>query len=118
MKKIYKYPLLLDDLSHVEMPKGAEVLSVGIQDNNALVLWVIVDTDEKDTILRVFRISGTGHPLELDGSVKCSDMHFIGTVSQLANGIGPTNLVWHVFEYILAYRDNPSYTRTYTRRRD
>ena len=74
----------LSDLVHVYMPKGAKVLSVGMQ-GSWLTFWALVDPDAKDE-QRQFRVCGTGHP------VHPSEIGaFIGTVFE-------RGFVWHVFE--------------------
>ncbi len=87
MKRVYKYPLDIQDEVIVMMPKGARVLSVQVQ-NGRPCLWAAVDPSETELEKRLFRIAGTGHPIYddvVDG--------FIGTI-QLYDG----KLVFHVFE--------------------
>ena len=87
MKRVYKYPLEVNDEVSVNMPKGARVLSVQVQ-NGRPCLWAAVDPCETSQEERRFRIAGTGHPIEddvVDG--------FIGTI-QMYDG----RLVFHVFE--------------------
>ncbi len=86
-KSIWKFNFKINDDVQIEMPKGAEVLSVQNQ-NEQPALWAICDTEaEKET--RKFSISGTGHPINTDGK------KFIGTF-QMSGGA----LVWHLFEII------------------
>lgn len=82
MKKIYKYPVK----TGVDMPKGAEILSVGIQ-NDDLYLWVMADPSA-ETEARNFTYIGTGEII-LQLSIK----KFIGTVFE-----NNAEYVWHVFE--------------------
>lgn len=87
MKRVYKYPLDIQDEVIVMMPKGARVLSVQVQ-NGRPCLWAAVDPTEMELEKRLFRIAETGHPIHdnvVDG--------FIGTI-QLYDG----RLVFHVFE--------------------
>jgi len=83
--RIFKYELL-DRTNEVDMPAGAEVLTVQIQ-HDKICLWAKVDPTAR-TEKRVFVVYGTGHPIEDD-----SNLSYIGTV-QMAGG----TLVWHVFE--------------------
>ena len=85
MKTIYKYEIELVDNQSIEMPKGAEVLSVQVQ-NNKPCLWAIVET-ERPTERKLFKIAGTGNPFDTNlHRYKC-----IGTFQ--------LNLfVWHLFE--------------------
>jgi hypothetical protein len=41
IKRIYKYPLTIDDVQHVVMPDGAKILAIQIQ-NNILCIWAMV----------------------------------------------------------------------------
>lgn len=87
MKRVYKYPLDIQDEVVVMMPKDARVLSVQVQ-NGRPCLWAAVDQNELTSEERWFRIAGTGHPIQddvVDG--------FIGTI-QMYDG----RLVFHVFE--------------------
>lgn len=82
---IYKYPIGIKDKFSIEMPTGARILTIQVQDN-VPCMWVLVDTSQELEI-RNFKIIGTGHSLdEFHGN-------YIGTV-QMANGF----FVWHIFE--------------------
>lgn len=82
---IYKYPLALVDEQHVEMPAGADVLCVQIQDGRPCI-WAKVDVRSTPTA-RLFYVVGTGHPMP----VKAQE--YVGTF-QMQDGA----LVFHVFE--------------------
>lgn len=84
---IYKYPLPLDDRSHIQMPRGAHVLCVQVQ-RDIPYLWAIVDPDQP-LDAKLFRLCGTGHPLEITSP----ESRYIGTF-QLAEG----SFIGHVFE--------------------
>ena len=80
--KIFKYPIAVADEQVIEMPFGAEIISVANQ-NDVICLWAIVDpnsTDKKDVTVQVI---GTGKPMP-------PVSRFVGTVLK-----GP--FVWHVF---------------------
>ena len=81
---IFKYPLKLTDTQLVEIPEGAERLTVQLQ-RDTICLWAIVDIRKQNEV-RTVHIVGTGHPVP-DGFLE-----FLGTV-QMAGG----SLVWHVF---------------------
>lgn len=91
MKRIFKYPLKVDDLQMVEMPSGAAILTVQTQ-NGVPCIWAAVDPDAK-RIKRAFVTYGTGHPMD-DGPAK----HYVGTY-QLRDGA----LVFHVFTDRIEY---------------
>lgn len=81
---IYKYPLLILDEQEIEMPMGARIMTVQMQ-NGQPCLWAHVhpgNTLEKRKIL----IRGTGHPAN---DVGC----YISTF-QMKGG----ELVFHAFE--------------------
>lgn len=80
---IYKYELP-DDLI-LEMPKGAEVLTVQMQ-RGSPCLWARVDPEEQ-VEKRKFVIHGTGHP------VPSSTGKYIATFQ-----VDDETLVFHVFE--------------------
>lgn len=89
-KRIWKYPLRTTDRQEVEMPAGASILHVGVQDGT-VCLWAMVEpptvpggSDEERTIW----IVGTGNPVP--DEVLLHSNH-LGTVQQ-----GP--FVWHVYE--------------------
>lgn len=63
MRKVYKYPLVLDDEFTLALPAGAQPLSYGFQAGKP-VLWVLVDPDETRIVNRRFLLAGTGHPIE------------------------------------------------------
>jgi hypothetical protein len=84
MQRIYKYPLLILDEQEVEMPMGAGLMTVQMQ-NGQPCLWALVDTEntlEKRKVL----IRGTGHPAVDVG-------RYISTF-QMKGG----ELVFHAFE--------------------
>ena len=85
MQKIYKYNLDIVDSQLVEMPYGAQILSVQ-QQQSELVMWAIVNT-EQETVKREILIVGTGNPSNNHLWI----MDYIGIV-QL------DGLVWHVFD--------------------
>jgi hypothetical protein len=84
MKTIHKYPLLSCATQSVQVPQGAELLSVQVQDNN-IFFWALVQTARKSTSLRV-EIVGTGLPANY------SKEAYFGTVQ-----LPP--FVWHVFAW-------------------
>lgn len=88
MKTIYKYPVEIQDRSIIDMPVGAEILSVRTQDGKPMI-WAMVDTDAK-VEPRYIEVFGTGHPIHVDMGI---DRKFIGTF--LINNDG---LVFHLFE--------------------
>lgn len=84
MREIWKFELD-SHYNTVEMPIGAEILSVHSQ-RDSVCIWALVNPNmEKET--RYFDVFGTGHPIDVNSKI------FIGTC--LVNN---ESLVWHVFE--------------------
>ena len=80
---IWKFPVSVADQFTVEMPAGARVLHVAVQDGKPY-MWALVDPDQP-TRLRMFHIRGTGHPVD-------PDLVYIGSWMELRG-----RLVWHLF---------------------
>jgi hypothetical protein len=86
MKTIYKYPIPYGSTdTYTEMPNGARILAVQMQNGKPYV-WAIVETT-MEVVGRRFVLYGTGHALD--------DYYgtYIGTFQD-----GP--FVWHLFERI------------------
>ena len=81
-KQIWKYSLE----NVIEMPKGAEILTIDIQNGQMFnaQMWVKVNT-ENEMEKRMFEVIGTGQNFD-DTNKK-----YVGTYQE-----GP--FVWHVFE--------------------
>lgn len=82
--KIWKYHLTPDNEQHVEMPEGARILDIQVQENRPVV-WALVDTDAPKELVRFYMI-GTGEEICEDTSKLC----YVGTF-QVAH------FVFHVF---------------------
>ena len=87
MKTIYKYQLgtwdqvLSTGHGRLEMPGGAKVLTLNIQDH-VLTLWCEVDT-ARESVARRWSVHGTGHAIPLRGE-------WVGTLFF-------DTFVWHVY---------------------
>lgn len=89
MSTIWKYPLEVNGIQRVSMPRGAKILCVQPQ-FGAVCLWACVE--EKNPIVqRTILIAGTGHPLP-DGD---ATLEYLSTF-QIDGGA----LVFHAFELI------------------
>jgi hypothetical protein len=88
---IWKYELIVEDYNTILLPKGAKPLSVQVQGNGTdhVRIWCLIDPTEEENEERIFRITGTGHP------IKDENLIYIDTF-QLYNG----EFVGHVFEVI------------------
>jgi hypothetical protein len=70
MSNVWKFSLPIEKVNDVisfDMPVGADVLSVGNQDE-CICFWTVIN-DPWSTLkqTRRFRLAGTGHPLEVAG---------------------------------------------------
>lgn len=85
-KTIYKYPLMTSGRQFVDMPEGAEILTVQVQAGEPF-LWAKVDPCSELIERRLIYIHGTGHVMD------DSEAQYIGTVLMVDD-----SLVLHVFE--------------------
>lgn len=92
MKTIWKFQIRITDVQEIEMPKGAEVLTVQEMSGH-VYLWAIVGEHSGETENRIFHIYGTGNPMP-DIDRLSQARKYIGTVQQAEF------YVWHVFEVI------------------
>ncbi len=83
MKKIYKYPFILDDEIEIEMPENAKIVLVGRDPVGLLSIWAEVDP-EATVELRKLHMRGTGHPVDGIG------VH----VQSFVDG----QFVWHLYD--------------------
>lgn len=89
-KTIWKYPIEYTDDLAIEMPIGAEILSIQ-NHNDRLCIWAFVDPNAA-TERRWFEVYGTGHEIDFNMNIV---RKFIGTC-QFNRGA----LVLHIFERI------------------
>ena len=90
MKTVWKYKLrVADQWTTVDMPLGARIVHVGVQDRvDQVCLWAVVDPDaEKEP--REFTVLGTGDELRGNG-----EWEYVGTAQTPVK-----SLVWHVWEW-------------------
>jgi hypothetical protein len=85
--RIWKWTLQVTDLQQVQMPRGAQVLSVQMQ-GGAPQLWALVD-EKASTEPRTFATYGTGNPMP-----EVADYGRFVDTYQMHGG----SLVFHVFE--------------------
>ena len=84
---IWKYPIPTSDGTILEMPDGAVVLTVQVQDGTPC-LWALVDPAAM-MLPRTFRCYGTGHP------VAVVRHEYVGTYQERGGA-----LVFHLFEVL------------------
>lgn len=85
MKTVYKYNFEIADEVCIEMPLGADILCVQVQ-NDTPCIWALVDT-EQPVQKRWFSVYGTGHP-----APNAYLREYVGTIQMMGG-----RLVWHVF---------------------
>lgn len=89
MKKIYKYPIEIQDEQVVLLPTGAKILTVQTQGGKAC-LWAMVNPTIPNDMAVTIRIFGTGHTIQ-----DADRLEYIGTI-QMCGGA----LVFHVFKVV------------------
>ncbi|MEX0598907.1 MAG: hypothetical protein WD512_20655 [Candidatus Paceibacterota bacterium] len=85
MKRIFKYPIPVNDKITLELPIGSDILTVGIQKGEP-VIWALINTQAKINTIRHLELYGTGMEVP-------AERHYIGTFQMLNGG-----LVFHLFE--------------------
>ena len=88
-KQIWKFPII-SDKGYIDMPQGAEILTVQAQ-NNIPCIWALVHP-ENENQPRYFEFYGTGFDIHCDMGI---ERRYIDTF-QLDSGA----LVFHLFERI------------------
>jgi hypothetical protein len=86
MKTVWKFPLASTVVTKLQLPVGAQVLTVQMQYDEPQ-LWVLVDPQAPKEERR-FQLVGTGHEFEPQGALK-----YINTI-QVQGGL----FVFHLFE--------------------
>ena len=61
MFKVFKYPVPANDYFYLDLPRGAKILTVQIQ-NSRPQIWVLVNPNNP-TEIRNFRLAGTDDPI-------------------------------------------------------
>lgn len=89
MKKIYKYPIEIQDEQVVLLPTGAKILTVQTKSGKAF-LWAMVNPTMPNDMAVTIRIFGTGHTIQ-----DADRLEYIGTI-QMCGGA----LVFHVFKVV------------------
>lgn len=93
MKKIYKYSIPVTQQPMVEIPVGAKILAVGVQDN-APVVWA--EVDEKAGIdMHVFYLFATGREIP---DFLAEQIRYIGTFQVNEGAAGSKVFVGHLYE--------------------
>lgn len=83
MKTIYKYPIKITDEQIINMPIGANIISIQMQ-NKIATIWAIVSTKEILTSVKI-RVFGTGEEIP------------VGSVLRHVGSVQDRGYVWHIF---------------------
>lgn len=86
METVWKYRVPFDDKFSLDMPRGAQILTMQLQDG-VLTIWARVET-ENETEPRHFVLVGTGNPIPVEDT---RTLVYINTLQ-----IAP--FVFHLFE--------------------
>ena len=87
MKTVYKYPLKIDDYQKVNLPMGAKILCIKVQ-NGIPCLWALIDKEQTYDEAVTIRCAGTGHDIK-------DEVEYIDTI-MVAGGA----LVFHLFKVL------------------
>ena len=93
MSVIYKYRVEMDletESMYIELPIGADILSVIVEDPYTAYIYAIVDSKEKRTQKREVLWLGTGWELTEDQKMKIMDYNYLGTYK-----VPNSDLIWH-----------------------
>jgi len=89
-KTIFKYPLTSQQTQIIQMPKGAQILTLQMQKDTPCI-WALLDVDiDNPKEFRTFELYGTGHPIyprdrTYIGSFQVDEGHYIFHVFELLN---------------------------------
>jgi len=87
MRTIYKFKLKATDRQDLALPKDSIILSV-IEQRDEIVIYALVESEERETEVHEVFIVGTGHPAR--HIWEDDDLEFLGTVKIMM-------LVFHIF---------------------
>lgn len=86
MRKVWKYQLIGQEETCIELPINSKVLSCQVQ-HGRICLWVEIDEEQiGNPCKRTFHIFGTDQPIP-DG------FEYVGTVQEREG-----YLIWHIYE--------------------
>ena len=86
--EIWKYRLEVEDLQKVEVPEGAQFLSL-IEQAEQPTLYFLVNPEQEKKAQITFAILGTGKAVDVEFFDR---YRYLGTISTLAG-----RLIWHIF---------------------
>ena len=86
--RVFKWVLQITPRQELELPRGAEIISVAEQANSP-VLYAVVRDNEPHPVVHEIRIVGTGQTIDFDRG----QFSFLGTIF-----IPPTGEMLHIWE--------------------
>ncbi len=92
MNSIYKFPLNINAPIEIDMPIGAQILTIETQNNEPQMGALVETLEEPET--RFFKVVSTGDPIECEG-----ELVYLGSF------IIDDGLIRHVFEEIVSVDD-------------
>jgi len=94
VKRVYKYPIKITAKQEISFPKGAEIVSIQVI-NDEVFIYALVSTTEQEKESKIFIIQSTGQDIPYEGF----SYKFIGTFKVADTGaLG--YFVGHIFEQI------------------
>lgn len=101
--KVFKYIENMDDIIEIDLPTGAQILHVNVQDdyNRKVCIWALIDESISIVEKRRIRIAGTGHLIDVQN--RAYPDGFISTVEEQLKYINTftmcdRDLWFHTFE--------------------
>lgn len=85
-KVVWKFPLVIADVSVIEIPSDYRFIHVGLDPSGDPCVWAIVDTESPKKSKPLY-IAGTGHKLK-------TFQHANSHIGSFVQG----GFVWHVFQ--------------------
>ena len=98
MKSIYKYPIEINISSnslYIQVPKGAELLSISIETPSIAFIYCLVDPDQEEMIKREVLWLGTGWEIDQETEEKIDRYKFLGTYKIKSEKKDKSDLIWH-----------------------
>lgn len=87
MKKLKKYPILLDGSQvHLQLPKGAKVILIGPDEHNDESVWVEFEARQEDNLL----------PRTLE---VFSDDNLVPPLSTHITSFRSRDAMWHIYDH-------------------
>jgi len=90
MRTIHKQSLTISDSQTIEVPKGADLLTVQVQHKTTCV-WYLCDPEQPTETVTIY-CRGTGHQMSVEG------VRYLGTTQHPFEYLDHPSAVFHWFE--------------------